>query len=332
MPSDRSFPILDDQTVFDPSFLRRQFPGAPGRPQGEAGEGEAAEGDELGVELVDEGEGPATERELGPPVAGASISSEARVDPSAELGPFVVIGAGVEIGPGCRLAASCVLEGPLVLGANNRVSSFAVLGAPPQDRSYAGEPTRLVIGEGNDFREHVTVHRGTAKDRALTRIGAGGLFMAGAHVAHDCDVGDHVTLANGTLLGGHVTLEEHVVTGGRVAIAPKVRIGAGAFLAAGAMVERDVPPFVIAAGDRARVRALNLVGLERMGVPPSSRDALERAFRHLYHSGRPLAEARATVDPALAADPYVARLLAFWPPGGESGPPPPTPPAPRRGA
>ncbi|MCU0682348.1 MAG: acyl-ACP--UDP-N-acetylglucosamine O-acyltransferase [Polyangiaceae bacterium] len=313
------FPILDDATVFEPTFLRPGFlnRGAAGTPAETA----VSEGEDLGVELVDEGEGEGPETEREPAVSAAAPSSAtppialspgARIDPSVEVGPFVAVGPSVEIGPGCRLGASCVLEGPLTLGANNRIYSFAVLGAPPQDRSYAGEPTRLVVGDGNEFREHVTVHRGTAKDRGLTRIGSGGLFMAGAHVAHDCDVGDNVTLANGTLLGGHVTLEEHVVTGGRVAIAPKVRVGAGAFLAAGAMVEQDVPPFVIVAGDRARVRALNLVGLERMGVPPSSREALERAFRHLYHSGDPLAEARRSIEASLRADPYVGRLLAFW--------------------
>jgi UDP-N-acetylglucosamine acyltransferase len=328
MSSERSFPIADETTVYDPSFLRREF-GEAARP-GQRPGAEVVDESELIDDAPtgntppddappddappdDEGEGPATEREPAPAAALApGVSSEAYLDSSVELGPFVVVGPGVEVGPNCKLAASCVLEGPLVLGAGNRVYAFAVLGAPPQDRSYAGEPTRLVVGEGNEFREHVTVHRGTAKDRGLTSIGSRNLFMAGSHVAHDCAVGDDVTLANGTLLGGHVTLENHVVTGGRVAIAPKVRVGEGAFLAAGAMVERDVPPFVIAAGDRARVRALNLVGLERMGVPPSSRDALKHAFRFLYHSGNPLAEARRSVDPALAADPYVARLLAFF--------------------
>ncbi|HEU4411474.1 MAG TPA: acyl-ACP--UDP-N-acetylglucosamine O-acyltransferase [Polyangiaceae bacterium] len=313
MSSDRSLPFADESTAYDPSLLRRMLGGAAAPP---APAGEAEPVDE--AELFDEGEGPATEREAATERgaatavhASAIVAPEARLDPGVEVGPFVVVGAQVEVGPGCKLLASCVLEGPLVLGAGNRVHPFAVLGAPPQDRSHEGEPTRLVVGEGNEFREHVTVHRGTAKDRGLTRIGSGGLFMAGSHVAHDCAIGDHVTLANGTLLGGHVVLEDHVVTGGRAAVAPKVRVGAGAFLAAGAMVERDVPPFVIAAGDRARVRALNLVGLERMGVPASSRGALERAFRHLYHSGRPLAAARASLDPALAEDPYVARLLAF---------------------
>jgi UDP-N-acetylglucosamine acyltransferase len=287
--------------------------GAGGRRHGPAASYDAPGDGGDGGDEGDEGDGPPTEREPSRgAVAGAFVSSEARVAPDVEVGAFAVVGAGVDVGPGCRLGASCVLEGPLELGPNNRVHSFAVLGAAPQDRSYAGEPTRLVVGEGNEFREHVTVHRGTVKDRALTRVGAGGLFMAGAHVAHDCQIGDHVTLANGTLLGGHVVLEDYVVTGGRAAVAPKVRVGAGAFLAAGAMVERDVPPFVIAAGDRARVRALNRVGLERMGVPASSVGALERAFRRLYHGGRPLREALASLEPGLAADPYVGRWVAFW--------------------
>jgi len=162
------------------------------------------------------------------------------------------------------------------------VHPYAVIGGDPQDRSHGGQTTRLEIGRGNVFREHVTVHRGTTKDRSATILGNDGLFMAGVHIAHDVVIGDGVTLANGTLLGGHVVVGDRATTGGRAAIAPFVRIGEGAFIAAGAMVEIDVPPFVIVAGDRARVRALNSVGLRRQGVPYDSRRALAAAFRALF--------------------------------------------------
>jgi UDP-N-acetylglucosamine acyltransferase len=243
------------------------------------------------------------------------IHPAALVDPGAILGAsvsvgaFAVIEAGAEIGDGAVIEAHAVVRGGTSLGARSVVHPFAVLGGPPQDRRYAGEPTRLVIGERNVFREHVTAHRGTAHGGGVTRIGSGGLFMAGAHVAHDVQVGDSVTLANGTLLGGHVSVGDHAVTGGQVAIAPFVRVGSRAFLAGGAMVERDVPPFVIAAGDRARVRALNKVGLERSRVPEASRAALEKAFRAIFRSGAP----RRQAAEALAGDedPFVRELAQF---------------------
>jgi UDP-N-acetylglucosamine acyltransferase len=147
------------------------------------------------------------------------------------------------------------------------------------------------------------------KGGGLTRIGSGSLFMVGVHVAHDCVLGDRLELANGTLLGGHVVLGDRVVAGGGVAVGPFVRVGAMAFLAAGAMVERDVPPFVIAAGDRARVRALNTVGLARGGVPEASRVALELAFRAVFRGEGTRAAAAAAL--AGDADPYVRELAAF---------------------
>lgn len=252
-----------------------------------------------------------------PPVFETQIHPTAVVDPGAELGagvvigPHCIVGARVVIGAGSRLVASCVVLGPTRLGARNVLAPFAVLGAEPQDRTYAGEPTELVIGDDNVFREHVTVHRGTVKDRGVTRIGSGSLFMVGTHVAHDATVGDRVTLANDTLVGGHVRLGDHVVTGGGAAIAPFTRIGRCAFVAAGAQVERDVPPFVIAAGDRARVRALNRVGLERGAVQEGSRRALARAFRILFRSGVPRARAVEICRAELGADACVAELLDF---------------------
>jgi len=225
------------------------------------------------------------------------------------VGPFAVIEYDVTLGAGCRVEAHAVIRSGSVLGECNVVHPFAVLGGPPQDRRYEGEPTKLEIGDGNVFREHVTVHRGTVHGGGITRIGGGGTFMAGSHVAHDCTVGDGATLANGTLLGGHVTLGDQITSGGHVAIAPFVRIGAGVFLAGGAMVERDIPPFVIAAGDRARVRALNRVGLERAGVSPASRAALEHAFRKIFRSDSPRRVAAAAL--AEHPDPLVRELAAF---------------------
>jgi len=241
----------------------------------------------------------------------AVVGRDVRLADGVVIGPHVVVGDGVSLGDGTRLLSSCVVLGPTVLGARNVVHPFAVLGAEPQDRSHAGEPTELVVGDDNVFREHVTVHRGTKKDRGLTRIGSSCLFMVGSHVAHDAVVGDGVTLTNGALLGGHVHVGDHAVIGGGAAIAPFVRIGESAFIAGGAMVERDVPPFVIAQGDRARVRALNVVGLKRRGIPEASRRALAKAFRLLYGAKTPKCSALDVVRAELGADPYVARLVAF---------------------
>jgi UDP-N-acetylglucosamine acyltransferase len=237
----------------------------------------------------------------------ASVSEQARLGARASVGPFAVIEHDVVIGDDAVIEAHAVVRAGTRLGRGNVVHPFAVLGGAPQDKRHdPSAPSELHVGDGNVFREHVTVHRGSSHGGGVTRVGDGGLFMAGSHVAHDCVVGTGVTLANATLLGGHVRVDDHVVTGGQVAIAPFVRIGERAFLAGGALVERDIPPFVIAAGDRARVRALNVVGLERAGVSPASRAALQRAFRQLFRSGEP----RRVVAAELAdhADPLVRRL------------------------
>ena len=237
----------------------------------------------------------------------AIVSSSAELGEGVEVGPFAVIEDGVVVGAGTRIEAHAMVRRGTSLGVNNVVHPFAVLGGEPQDRRHAGEATSLEIGDGNVFREHVTVHTGTAHGGGVTRIGSHGLFMVSAHIAHDCQLGDAVILANATLLGGHVTLGSRVVTGGGVALAPFIRVGERAFLAGGAMVERDVPPFVIAAGDRARVRALNKVGLRRSGVPEASITRLEAAFVAIFRKGpRALAAAALGEDD----DPFVRALAA----------------------
>jgi UDP-N-acetylglucosamine acyltransferase len=247
----------------------------------------------------------------------ATIHPSAQVSPKAEIadgvtvGPYCTVGDNVRIGAGTRLLGHAAVLGPTILGEGNTVHPFAVLGGDPQDRSYAGEPTRLEIGDSNVFREHVTVNRGTVKGGGVTRIGSHCLFMAASHIAHDVQVGNDVTFANATLLGGHVTIEDHVTTGGHAGIAPFVCVGESAFVAAGSMVERGVPPFVIVQGDRARVRALNRVGLGRRAVPEASRQALEKAFRKLFRDSGVRSEAVEAVAAEFGGDPYVAKLVAF---------------------
>jgi UDP-N-acetylglucosamine acyltransferase len=239
--------------------------------------------------------------------ASAIVDASAELGDGVEVGPYAIVEARASLGAGTVLHAHAIVAAGARLGARNVVHPFAVIGAAPQAFKYAGEPTVTEIGDDNVFREHVTVHRGTAHGGGVTRVGSRGLFMVGCHVAHDCKLGDDLQLANATLLGGHVDIASGVVSGGGVAIAPFVRVGTRAFLAGGAMVERDVPPYVIAAGDRARVRALNKVGLARAEVPVASRVALERAFRAIFREGPRLSAARAL---AADADPFVRELAA----------------------
>lgn len=237
--------------------------------------------------------------------ATALVDPRAEVDPSVEIGPYCVVGAGVVLGAGTRLVSHVVVEGPTAIGRGNVIHPFAVLGGEPQHKRHQGGPTRLVVGDANVIREHVTVHRGT--DGGTTSVGSHNLLMVGCHVAHDVALGSHVTVANGVQLAGHAVVEDYATFGGLAGIAQRVRVGESAFVAAGAMVEREVPPFVIVQGDRARVRALNKVGLRRRGVGEESIAALERAYRVLFASGRTLREAAAVVE---QGDAYVAKLVA----------------------
>jgi UDP-N-acetylglucosamine acyltransferase len=241
----------------------------------------------------------------------AVVERGAELDEGVVVGPFCYVGAGVELGAESELVAHASLFGPARFGNNTRVFPGATLGAPPQDKSHRGEPTRLETGDDNVFREQVTVHRGTERGGGVTRIGSRCLLMVGAHVAHDSKLEDDVVLTNLATLGGHVHVGRGATLGGHVAVAPFVRLGRACFIAGGAMVERDVPPFLIAAGDRARVRAVNRVGLARAGVSEASRRAIEAAYRMIWRSGVPVLQGLAAARAELGTDPCVAELVAF---------------------
>ena len=194
-----------------------------------------------------------------------------------------------------------VIEGPTRIGAGNRIFQFASVGADPQDKKYRGEESRLEIGDRNVIRECVTLHRGTAQDKSVTRIGDDNLFMAYAHVAHDCVIGNQCILANNATLGGHVHLGDWVIMGGLSAIHQFGRVGAHAFIANNAAVTRDVPPFVMAVGQPADAHSINAEGLKRRGFTPGQIRNIRAAFRVLYRSGLKLAEATAQLE-ALAKD------------------------------
>ncbi len=237
--------------------------------------------------------------------AGAELASD------VEVGPYAVIGPHVRIGPGSWLGPHAVVEGRTTLGARTRVFQFASVGAPPQDLKYRGEPSTLELGDDNTIREYVTLQPGTTEGGLVTRIGSGCLFMASAHVGHDCRVGDHVILANGAALGGHVVVEDYAIVGALAGVHQFVRIGESALCAAGAMVSLDVPPFCIAAGDRARLYGLNTVGLRRRGISRESRAALKHAYRLLFQGEQSWRRRIDAVRGELGGVPEVARLLAF---------------------
>ena len=236
----------------------------------------------------------------------AILDSRAEVPSDAIVGPYAIIEAGVVLGPSCVVHAHAVLRGPTALGARNVVHPFAVVGGLAQAKRHEGGPGRLVVGDGNVFREHVTVHGGTGD--TATRIGADNLFMVGAHVAHDATIGSSCVFSNAVQLAGHVTVADWVTFGGQSGVAQHVRVGESAFVAAASACERDVPPFVVVQGDRARVRAVNVVGLRRRGVAETSIRALEHAVRKLWLTHTTRAEALQSL--ALAEDPFVRALVA----------------------
>jgi UDP-N-acetylglucosamine acyltransferase len=249
----------------------------------------------------------------------AAIHPTAIVDPAAELavgvsvGPYAVIGAEVVIGEGTRIGPHAVVLGPTRLGRDNQVFQFASIGDVPQDKKYAGERTRLEIGDRNVFRECCTVNRGTVTGANVTRIGSDNLFMAYAHVAHDCVIADHCILANYATLGGHVELDDHVILGGYAGVHQFCKIGVHAFLANNTAATRDVPPFVMAAGAPAVPRGVNVEGLRRRGYDAAQLANIRSAYKLLYRSGLKLGEAAEELGRRAAQQPELAPLVAFLP-------------------
>jgi UDP-N-acetylglucosamine acyltransferase len=215
----------------------------------------------------------------------AIVDPSARVPDSGDIGPYCVIGPDVELGDNCRLVSHVHIEGPTRIGSNVRVFPFTSLGMAPQDIGYAGEPTRLEIGGNNEIREFVTINRGTVKGGGITRVGSHILIMAYAHVAHDCQIGDHVILANAATLGGHVIVEEWAVVGALCPVHQFVRIGAHSYIGGGTTVTRDVLPFSKTAAARdTHAYGINSLGLERRGFTPDRIRKIHHAYKVLLAS------------------------------------------------
>ncbi|HWS75404.1 MAG TPA: acyl-ACP--UDP-N-acetylglucosamine O-acyltransferase [Quisquiliibacterium sp.] len=223
----------------------------------------------------------------------AIVDPGAELDDGVEIGAYTLIGPHVRIGAGTTVGPHAVIEGWTSLGRDNRVFQFASIGAAPQDKKYRGEPTRVEIGDGNTFREFVTVNCGTVQDRGVTTLGSDNWLMAYVHVAHDCVVGDHAIFANNTSLAGHVEVGDWAILGGYTGVHQFCKIGAHAMTAVGSVVLHDIPPFVMASGSSARAHGINSEGLRRRGFSAEAINAIRRAYKTLYRSGLTLEEARA---------------------------------------
>jgi len=222
----------------------------------------------------------------------AIVDAAATLGAEVTIGPYAVIGAGVDIGDRCQIGAHTVIEGPTRLGPDNRVFPFCSLGAAPQDKKYRGEPTRLEIGARNTIREFCTFNRGTVQDAGVTRLGDDNWIMAYVHLAHDCQIGNQTIFANNAQLAGHVQVGDWVILGGFTVVHQYVRIGAHSMTALGTILLQDLPPYVMAAGNPAAARSINVEGLKRRGFAPEAIAAIRQAYKTLYRQGLALADAR----------------------------------------
>ncbi len=239
------------------------------------------------------------------------VSAKAKIGAGVTVGPFCVIGDNVQIGDGTVLHSHIVLDGHTTIGRDNTIFPFASLGTRPQDLKFHGEQSVLTIGDGNMIREHVTMNPGTEGGGMKTTVGNDCLFMVGAHVAHDCIIGDNVILANNATLAGHVTVGDHAVLGGLSAVHQFVRIGAHAMVGGMSGVEYDVIPFGLVMGDRARLAGLNLVGLERRGFAREDINALMMVFKDLFYGDGTFAERLAHAQNAHTGKTLIEDMLAF---------------------
>ncbi|MCH2134031.1 MAG: acyl-ACP--UDP-N-acetylglucosamine O-acyltransferase [Phycisphaerales bacterium] len=225
----------------------------------------------------------------------AIVDSTARISDEATIGPYCVIGPEVEIGPGTVLQNHVTVQCHSRIGANNLFYPFAVIGADPQDKKFDGEPTECLIGDNNEIREHVTIHRGTGNGGGVTSIGDDNLIMVGCHIAHDCRIGNGTVIANQVMLAGHVVIGDAAGIGGGAGVHHYVTIGQSAFVGGMARVSRDVPPYMIVEGHPAEVRAVNVIGMSRRGFSSEHVDAMKETFRRLFRENSNMVEGLAAV-------------------------------------
>ena len=241
----------------------------------------------------------------------AIVSDKAHIGDGVSVGPYAIIGENVSIGPGTQIMSHVVIDPYVEIGANCKIFQFAALGAQPQALKFKNEETWVKIGDSCMIREFVTIHRGTAEGGGLTRVGNNCLIMNYAHIAHDCKVGNNVIMSNNATLAGHITVGDHAILGGLVAIHQFVRVGEHAYIGGKSAVVKDIPPYVIASGDRATLHGLNKVGLQRHGFSPSAVAQLKKAYRLIFRFGLTLNEAIERVEAEVEPVPEIKTLIAF---------------------
>lgn len=242
----------------------------------------------------------------------AIIEEGAVIGAGAHIGPFCYVGSQVEIGAGTVLKSHVVVNGVTKIGRDNQIYQFASIGEANQDLKYAGEPTRVEIGDRNRIRESVTIHRGTVQGTSLTKIGDDNLFMVNAHIAHDCIVGNRCIFANNATLGGHVEVDDYAIIGGMTAVHQFCVIGAHVMVGGCSGVAQDVPPFVIAQGNHATPFGINIEGLKRRGFDKEALHAIRNAYKLLYRSGKTLDEAKPDIEALAKEQPVVQQFLDFF--------------------
>lgn len=242
----------------------------------------------------------------------AIIEEGAVIGAGAHIGPFCYVGSQVEIGEGTVLKSHIVVNGLTKIGRDNQIYQFASIGEVNQDLKYAGEPTRVEIGDRNRIRESVTIHRGTVQGTGLTKVGNDNLLMVNVHVAHDCVVGNSCILANNATLAGHVEIDDHAIIGGMTAIHQFCIIGTHVMVGGCSGVAQDVPPFVIAQGNHATPFGVNAVGLKRRGFDKDQMQAIRNAYKILYRSEKTLDEAKTEIETLAKEQPVVQQFLDFF--------------------
>jgi len=241
----------------------------------------------------------------------AIVDARAQLDSSVEIGAYSIIGGDVSIAGGTRIGSHVVINGHTAIGRDNQIFQFSSLGEAPQDKKYAGEPTRLEIGNGNTIREFCTFNRGTVQDKGVTSIGDNNWVMAYVHIAHDCNVGNHTILANNSSLAGHVDMHDHAILGGFTLVHQFCKIGAHVITAVNTVVFKDIPPYVTAAGYDAKPHGINSEGLKRRGFSADAILNIKRAYKTLYRKSLTLDEAKLELGKQLADCPELSVLLEF---------------------
>ncbi|TRZ94137.1 MAG: acyl-ACP--UDP-N-acetylglucosamine O-acyltransferase [Rhodocyclaceae bacterium] len=241
----------------------------------------------------------------------AIVHPGARLASGVEVGAYSIIGESVEIGEGSRIGPHVVIHGHTRIGRDNRIFQFCSIGEIPQDKKYAGEETRLVIGDRNTIREFCTFNCGTVQDGGVTRLGDDNWMMAYVHLAHDCQVGNHTIFANNAQIAGHVSVGDYAILGGFTAVHQFVRIGAHSITALGSILLQDLPPYVTAAGNTAKPHGINSEGLKRRGFSSTAIMSIKRAYKTLYKSGLKLDAAQAAIAADSETTPELALLADF---------------------